>query len=127
MDGRARVVFDAAMQAFLAQHTDKIQGALSCFDRLIFRGYLPIHSGYDMVQLLRAHGVQPGGLKDFVLAQAARLKAHAKEVARRAERPFEYLGGAARKDEMARTIAERDGVKRGLVCIFSVLEPCPGR
>jgi len=27
------------MEQFIAKHTDKIQGTLSCFDRILFRGY----------------------------------------------------------------------------------------
>ena len=41
---------------FLEKHADKITGTLSCFDRVIFRGYLPIWSGYDMVEFLRGGG-----------------------------------------------------------------------
>jgi len=29
------------MKDFLQQHEEKIQGVLSCLDRLIFKGYLP--------------------------------------------------------------------------------------
>jgi hypothetical protein len=29
-----------------------------------------------------------------------------------------------RKEELAREIAARDQIKEGLICVFSVLEPC---
>jgi hypothetical protein len=47
-----------------------------------------------------------------------------------AGRPFRYLAEATTKrqgtskEDLAREIAERDGVTEGLVCVFSVLEPC---
>jgi hypothetical protein len=41
-----------------------------------------------------------------------------------AKRPHQYLSGPTRKEELARQIAERDGITEGLVCVFSVLEPC---
>ncbi len=39
------------MKAFLDKHAAKITGVLSCFDRLLFRGYLPIMSDASMAQL----------------------------------------------------------------------------
>jgi hypothetical protein len=72
-------------------------------------------------------------LKDFgkfAEKLTAELKAHAQKVAGDAGRPFQYLDKAhtARsgysKEHLARDIAERDGVREGLICVFSVLEPC---
>ena len=34
------------MDSFVRKHQKKINGTLSCFDRMIFRGYLPIQSGF---------------------------------------------------------------------------------
>ncbi len=41
------------MQGFCAKHATKISGVLSCFDRMLFRGYLPIMHGAAMSQFLR--------------------------------------------------------------------------
>lgn len=38
------------MRSFLDKHAAKISGVISCFDRMLFRGYLPIMSGYAMAQ-----------------------------------------------------------------------------
>ena len=43
------------MDEFVRKHEDRIHGVLSCFDRMLFRGYLPIMSGWSMAQLLKAH------------------------------------------------------------------------
>jgi len=40
------------MEQFIAKHTDKIQGTLSCFDRILFRGYLPLFSEAAMAAFL---------------------------------------------------------------------------
>jgi hypothetical protein len=40
------------MDAFVDKYEVRIHGVLSCFDRMLFRGYLPIISGWSMVQLL---------------------------------------------------------------------------
>jgi hypothetical protein len=39
-------------------------------------------------------------------------------------RPYQYLSEPARKEDLARKIAQRDGISEGLVCVFSVVEPC---
>ena len=57
------------MDAFLDKHADKIRGSLSCFDRVIFRGYLPLFSGREMTPFLKRQGVHPDDLKDFLLAR----------------------------------------------------------
>jgi hypothetical protein len=41
------------MKAFVDKYADRIHGVLSCFDRMLFRGYLPIMSGWSMAQLLQ--------------------------------------------------------------------------
>jgi len=33
------------MDQFIAKHADTFQGSLSCFYRVLFRGYLPLFSG----------------------------------------------------------------------------------
>lgn len=47
------------MDQFIAKHADAIEGTLSCFDRLIFRGYLPFFSGYAMATFLESVPVVP--------------------------------------------------------------------
>jgi hypothetical protein len=89
---------------------------------MLFRGYLPIMSGAAMADFLQAKGVHRWSLKTFLLTQAARLKKHAMEMATTAGRPYQYLGERTRKEDLARQIAERDGIGDGLVCVFALLE-----
>ena len=112
------------MNEFVRKHQDRIHGVLSCFDRMLFRGYLPIMSGWSMAQLLKAHEIDSSSVKPFLLLNAERVKSHAMALARKHGRPFEYLGSKLRKEDAARRTAERDGIEDGLVCVFSALEPC---
>ena len=91
---------------------------------MLFRGYLPIMSGWSMAQFLKAHEIGSGDLKAFLLANAERVKAHAQTMAEKEGRPFQYLSTSLRKEDAARKLAECDGIEEGLVCIFCVLEPC---
>ena len=43
------------MKEFIRKYEDRIHGVLSCFDRMLFRGYLPITSGWAMAQFLDRH------------------------------------------------------------------------
>ncbi len=107
------------MNAFVDKYEDRIQGVLSCFDRMLFRGYLPIMSGWTMAQLLHAHEIDRTSVKPFLLVNAERVTEHALAMAREHGRPFEDLSSKMRKEDAARKIAERDGIDEGLVCVFS--------
>ncbi len=115
------------METFLSIHQDDIVGTLSMFDRMIFKGYLTgfFPKGAFGVYLSRQRVL----LKDFsnyVQEHTKKLKAHIEGMAQEAGRPLQYLSSSKgqSKEDLARSIAERDGISTGLVCIFSVLEIC---
>jgi hypothetical protein len=120
-----------AMKHFLDRHGASITNVISSFDRVLFKGHL--------------NGLFPRGafgrylwqrqvlLKDagkFFESETKLLREHIEALAAAAGRPVEYLASASThrsessKEALARRIAERDGVTTGLVCVFSVLEPC---
>jgi hypothetical protein len=115
------------MQAFVERHRDKIQAVLSCFDRLIFRGHLSwVSYPSAMEWFLDSQGILFKDFKPFVLEQAERIRVHGQAVAAKARRPYVYLesSGGLRMDEQARTMARKDGISQGLICVFSRIEPC---
>ena len=79
------------MEAFVAKHAAKVRGTLSCFDRVLFRGYLPLMSGWAMADFLRSKQIERLTLKPFLLEQAERMKKHAGVLASQAGRPYQYL------------------------------------
>src|SRR6266540_1876015 len=118
-----RVCYEG-MGQFIAKHAGKLQGTLSCFDRVLFRGYLPFFSGYAMASSLATRQVHRRDVKRFVLTQAYRLKDHARQMAAREGRPDQYFGERTRKEDLARQVAGRDGIVEGLACVFATVEPC---
>ncbi|MBZ5495093.1 MAG: hypothetical protein LAP85_01710 [Acidobacteriia bacterium] len=112
------------MKEFLRKHGDRIHSTLSCFDRMLFRGYLPLMSGWAMAQFLDLLKLDGSSLKRFLLQNSERVKDHAVAMARKYNRRFEYLRSHIRKEERARELAERDGIEEGLVCVFSIVESC---
>lgn len=115
-----------AMNQFVEKHSDKVVGALSSADRIVFRGHLrPICWPEGLEKFLGLQGLLIKDFKTFAPEQSERIKQHAVKLAERRGRPFEYLsGGRIRKEDRARSIAEHDGITRGLVCVFSTLELC---
>jgi len=73
----------AAVKEFIRRHEARIQGVLSCFDRMLLRGCLPIMSGWSMAKFLKGQGVGNAGLKAFLLENAERVKAHAVALAKK--------------------------------------------
>src|SRR6266403_6121591 len=116
--------FLSADHPFLKKHADRITGVLSCLDRVIFRGYLPICHPRGLLGWLHQQGVDYWHFKDYAPQLAERLLEHAKDMARRTGRLYEYQSTRQPKEQLAREIAARDGIREGLVCVFSCLETC---
>src|SRR5207247_1961457 len=76
-----------------------------------------------MASFLETHGVYRRDVKRFVLTQADRLKDHARQMAAAEGRPYQYFGERTRKEDLARGVAECDGIMEGLVCVFTTVEP----
>lgn len=114
------------MEQFLSKPAGDVTGALSGFDRLVFRGTLqePAHRG-GLMHYLHAVRVL---LKDFAGHAEAltRRLTHASEgLAKRNGRPIAYLQpGAINKEDKARETARADGIEQGLICILTAVEPC---
>jgi hypothetical protein len=111
-----------AMRNFTDKHTGKISGTIACFDRIIFKGYLPISWAESMEGFMASQGLLIKDFKRFVLKQSERVKQHARAIADGAGRPFIHLNGRQRKEEKARAIASRDGITEGLICVLSAVE-----
>lgn len=114
------------LENFLKLHANRIQGVLSGFDRIIFRGTLrSISYEQGMEKFLAAHHVLLKDFGSFAQRCTERLAQHAEEFAHRAERPYRYLDSAGiSKEQVARTILAESPVETGLICVLSCVEPC---
>jgi len=114
------------MHEFIQKFAGKITGSLECFDRVIFKGHLRAISFPEGVEkLMSRNGLRIKDFARFVQTQSDLLIVRAKGQAARYRRPYQYLAHRVRKDDEARRIAERDGITKGLICVFSELETCP--
>jgi hypothetical protein len=101
------------------------------FDRMIFKGHLLrlYHPG-GVQAFLWNLGVPLTRFGEWAKATTEALCVHAQRAAAEAGRPCIYLDHAVTRDtgqtkeDLARQIAERDGITEGLVCILRAVEPC---
>jgi len=114
------------MERFRDRHSDRIIGVLSGFDRILFRGTLRSLSyvqGLD--KFLGSQGVLYKDFGAFAERLSDQVKAQAEAVAREHRRPLRYLESAQEsKEDIARGIMEKDGLREGLVCVLTCVEPC---
>src|SRR2546425_3561711 len=109
------------MKEFIDKYQDRIHGVLSCFDRMIFRGYLPIMSGWAMAEFLYRLNQNRSSLRPFLLQNSQRVKNHAIAMAKKQGRPFQYLASNIDKEAAAQQLAQRDGnpARPGLYLLHS--------
>lgn len=119
------------MTKFTILHQEAILGVLSMFDRLIFKGHLlDFFPEGAFKRYLWRQRVLLVDFKEYVKKATAQVRAHLEGIAREAGRPSIYLKSASThaseqsKEDVARKIAQEDGISEGLVCILSVLEMC---
>src|ERR1700692_2389526 len=89
------------LSRFVTKFTSLIVAVLSCFDRVIFKGYLPITNGPALEgfvdHLLK---IRRKDFMAFAEEQSDTLVEHAKRLAQEAGAEFQYLQGKFRKDKL---------------------------
>lgn len=114
------------MNDFLHRHAVRVTGCLSGFDRLLFRGTVRmLASASGLMSYLGSARVLLKDFGEWSAALTARVREASERVMRDAGRPVQYLSDpSASKEDLARSIARRDGIKEGPVCLLSAVEPC---
>jgi hypothetical protein len=112
-------------ERFVAAFDTGIVSVLNCFDRVIFKGYLPF-GGDDHLNAW-VDGVLRMRRKDFLPwleRHSQTLVDHAQAVADRAGRPYEYRQGRFNKERFIQELVRRDRLTEGLVAVLCVQETC---
>ena len=114
------------MDKFIKQYEKEVIGYLSGFDRLVLRGTLralAVKNG--MMSYLWNVGVQLKDCGKLFLEKSKQLKEASCAQAHREKRPVIYLASAKTdKEEQALKIAQQDGIRDGLICVLTAVEPC---
>lgn len=119
------------MGAFEDVHGQRIAGSLTMFDRLIFKGHLSsLYKNGGTRAFLWNQGVPLTQFARYASQATKAMIDHAERLAADAGRPSLYLAGTVTrrngqtKEDLARSIAQRDAVTDGLVCVLRAVEPC---
>lgn len=112
------------MKSFLAKHATDIIGVLSGWDRAVFRGTLRLVANVrGMMEYLWQRQVLLKDFTEHAKGLTRMLVESATEQVESLGRPNEYLSSAQiDKEKLALSIAERDGIERGLICMLRCLE-----
>jgi len=112
--------------SFYGKFASIISWVLSCFDRVLFKGHLPI-SRVDQFERFIDYVLKirrADFLKVVGPEWSDRLVEHAKRFAERSRRPYLYFTGKIDKDAWAKEQCKQSPVVRGLVGILCVMEAC---
>jgi DNA-binding HxlR family transcriptional regulator len=111
---------------FFDRFGSQISGVLCGFDRLRLRGTLRyLFQPTVMEAYLNACRILIKDFGAFAQKITDRVKAAAYQAAELAGRPVLYLNSSQRsKEDIAREVARRDGVSKGLIAVLSAVEPC---
>ena len=119
------------MDSFEDIHRRHITGSLAMFDRMIFKGHLSHLFKPDAVRaLLWAQGYPITDFTEYAKATTNRIAGNVDRLAAESGRPrisFDHVKTRNRtqmKDDLAKSIAEDDGITEGIVCFISAVEPC---
>ena len=110
------------MEQFTEKHADKITGVISTFDRIIFKGYLPIRTPEAMGAFLGGRGIRLKQFREFAFRTTGQLKDHAQTLCQKTGRPYHYCSKAIDKDQFAHDVAQKDGITDGLICVIAAME-----
>jgi hypothetical protein len=109
---------------FLRKHFDQISGVLSCFDRMIFLGHLPLSYPAGLEGFLYQQKVLLKSFGTYATSIADRVRDHIKAVVQQAGAPYRHLPRKEPMEEQARRLAKEKGIHEGIVCAYSQLETC---
>jgi hypothetical protein len=104
----------------------RVIGVLSGFDRILVRGILRcVISPRGLNGYLFGAGVPMTKFAEHAEHVSELLKQESCRQARDTGREVRYLEGSQdRKKDIALEIARRDGIREGLICVLSCVEPC---
>src|SRR5674476_614151 len=108
-----------AMQQFIAKFEKEIQGVMSGFDRVLFRGsLLRLNHSKGMKWYLAENNILCKQYEDHVKAVSQKVKKAALQPFQQQNLLIKHVYGREDKEQIARASAER-GITEGDVCALS--------
>ena len=115
------------LSRFVAKFTGLIVAVLSCFDRVIFKGHLPISNGPALEGFVdHVLKIRRCDFMAFAEQQSETLVDRARRAAEEAGVEYRFLKGSPRKDQLVDAILrQRSDLVEGLIAVFCCMECCP--
>jgi hypothetical protein len=114
------------MKQFIGKFEKQIQGVLSGFDRVLFRGLLPrVNYSEGMKLYLIQNGLLFKDYETHVKSVSQRVKTAALEPFERQDLPVKYVYGRDDKEQIARGFASERKITEGDVCALTTMEVVP--
>jgi len=114
------------LSRFVTKFTQLIVAVLSCFDRVVFKGYLPLTNGPALEGFVdHILKIRRCDFIAFAQNQSETLVDHAKRLAQQAGVEYRFLQGFHRKDKLVDQILRQRPILEGLVCVCCCMETCP--
>jgi hypothetical protein len=113
-------------QDFIDRFGQHVTGFISGFDRLRFRATLrPLFQPGGMEIYLYSAKVLVKDFAHFAKGLTDRIRKAAYASFEQLGRPIRYLTDSSlSKEDLARQLAQRDGITSGPICLFACVEPC---
>lgn len=111
---------------FSDKYKNKIFGVLHGFDRMIFKGHIGhFYHGNNFYYFLNEEGIKLKSFKEFALSNNKMIKDHIEKIISASGCHKEYLASPnISKEKIAKRVQKENGVKEGLICVLSCVEPC---
>ena len=114
------------MQQFIAKFEKDIQGVMSGFDRVLFRGSLRrLTHSLGMKWYLAQNDILCKQYEDHVKATSQRVKHAALAPFQQQGLPVKHVFGSDDKEKLARAFAAERHITEGDVCAFTAMEMAP--
>lgn len=108
---------------FTQKFADAIVNVLNCFDRVIFKGYLPFGSDGHLNAFVDGQlRIRRMDFLPLVEKLSQTLVDHGKATAAAANVPYHYFEGKCRKETLIRTILKEHPVQEGLIAVLCCKE-----
>ena len=114
------------MEPFIERHASKIQGVLSCMDRIVLNGTIPgICYADGMTNFLKTQGIRIFDYTKWAEPLRDEIRVNAERLATENSLEIHFLRKKNfRKEDYVAQIIKRRGSQPGLVYIFSAMESC---
>lgn len=115
------------METLIDRYKDKIAGVLTCTDRVVITGTLPVLSNNkSMTSYLYTHGIRIFDYPKFAEPFRNQLRENAERIAKENQIEIEFVRKSeTRKETIISELIAKRGIQPGLVHILSAMETCP--